>query len=565
MAWPHADGRCRANDRRRGLPRGRVGRPATSEHAESQYHPDVDAQAMSVSPIPERFDDPAQLAPGVLMNTAGSGNDFVGSQNGYGNFQVNGMSATSNGFIVDGLETNDPMTNLNSGLSTNLVLGLNSIDEVTVNTTSYGVDQGRYAASQVTYVTKSGTNTVHGNAYGLWNGARLNATNFFTKAAGGQKPDSNVVHDGGKLGGPIRRNKLFFFADVEHVRITVPIATTVTVPSPAFQQVRAPTTPARGCRPHFGRDVPGGARARAVLPAHVLPVPEYRRDAAVGLRLPADDQRRRRAAGGPAGRRRVCNSAERDAVEPGSRAGGHPTPRPKHQRAQPHLVPVSGRHRPPGRLHRSDQPALQCDLAAAALLRRIGLYARLHRSSRQPIQSGVLLVLSLFQPADLSTTLAAFPIVLQGVGPNVPFTPLGGLDNVWPQGRKVSRLEVNDNVTWTHGRHEWTFGESVRRLRFADYDFGADTTPVVTYTTLPQFIYGAASTATESFPTAPITTFNLMNIDGFAQDTVSVSGTVTWTIGLRAAWMTNPSSNTPVLSRLIIPRLIRYRTTSTSP
>jgi hypothetical protein len=44
---------------------------------------------------------------------------------------------------VDGLETNDPLTNLNSGLSTNLVLGLNSIEEVTVNTTSYAVDQGR--------------------------------------------------------------------------------------------------------------------------------------------------------------------------------------------------------------------------------------------------------------------------------------------------------------------------------------------------------------------------------------------------------------------------------------
>jgi len=56
------------------------------------------------------------------------------------------------------METNDPLTNLNSGLSTNLVLGLNSISEVTVNTLSYSVDQGRYGASQVNYVTKSGTN-----------------------------------------------------------------------------------------------------------------------------------------------------------------------------------------------------------------------------------------------------------------------------------------------------------------------------------------------------------------------------------------------------------------------
>src|SRR5438445_9615579 len=108
---------------------------------------------------------PLQFAPGALMNTAGSGNDFVGSTNGYGNVEFNGLPALSNGYIVDGLETNDPLTNLNSGLSTNLVLGLNSISEVTVNTLSYAVDQGRYGASQVNYVTKSGANRFHGNLY----------------------------------------------------------------------------------------------------------------------------------------------------------------------------------------------------------------------------------------------------------------------------------------------------------------------------------------------------------------------------------------------------------------
>jgi hypothetical protein len=89
---------------------------------------------------------PLQFAAGALINTAGSGNDFVGGTNGYGNVQFNGLPSLSNGYIVDGLETNDPLTNLNSGLSTNLVLGLNSIAEVTVNTVSYAVDQGRYGA-----------------------------------------------------------------------------------------------------------------------------------------------------------------------------------------------------------------------------------------------------------------------------------------------------------------------------------------------------------------------------------------------------------------------------------
>ena len=59
---------------------------------------------------------PVQFAPGALINTAGSGNDFVGGTNGYGNVEFNGLPALSNGYIVDGLETNDPLTNLNSGL-----------------------------------------------------------------------------------------------------------------------------------------------------------------------------------------------------------------------------------------------------------------------------------------------------------------------------------------------------------------------------------------------------------------------------------------------------------------
>jgi len=121
---------------------------------------------------------------------------------------------------------------------------------------------------------------------------------------------------------------------------------------------------------------------------------------------------------------------------------------------------------------------------------------------------------------------------------------------LWPQGRKAMRLHLNDDVTWTAGRHEWRVGESIRWLRFDDYDFGAGTTPLVTYTTLPQFIYGVASTATRAFPAAPVTTFHISNIDVFAQDAIKLSDDATWTIGLRTAWITNPSSPAASLSRL---------------
>ena len=185
---------------------------------------------------------PLQFAAGALINTAGSGNDFVGGTNGYGNVEFNGLPSLSNGYIVDGLETNDPLTNLNSGLSTNLVLGLNSIAEVTVNTLSYAVDQGRYGASQINYVTKSGTNQFHGNLYELWNGSRFNAANFFTNSTpGNHKPRSTINHFGGSFGGPILHDKLFFFVDSEWARIALPIVSTATVSGGGTKSASAST------------------------------------------------------------------------------------------------------------------------------------------------------------------------------------------------------------------------------------------------------------------------------------------------------------------------------------
>ena len=105
----------------------------------------------------------AQFAQGALMNTAGSSNDAKAA-GGYGNVEFNGLPATSNGYILDGYDSNDPWLGLNIGLSTNLVIGLDAVQEATVNTNSYAVDQGRYGASQVNYFTKSGTNQFHGDA-----------------------------------------------------------------------------------------------------------------------------------------------------------------------------------------------------------------------------------------------------------------------------------------------------------------------------------------------------------------------------------------------------------------
>ena len=156
---------------------------------------------------------------------------------------------------------------------------------------------------------------------------------------------------------------------------------------------------------------------------------------------------------------------------------------------------------------------------------------------------------SLFGPSDFQKTLSAFPIVLQGSGAN-PFTPIGGLDNTWVQGRRAARLFINDNLAWSHGAHELRFGTNTRIFRLNDYDFGEGTVPTVTYATLQQFIYGVANTASKTFPSNANEPFNFLNLDLYAQDTWKVTRKLTWTFGVRDTFNSNPLNPHDEVARL---------------
>ena len=492
---------------------------------------------------------PLQFAAGALVNTAGSGNDFVGGTNGYGNVEFNGLPALSNGYIVDGLETNDPLTNLNSGLSTNLVLGLNSISEVTVNTLSYAVDQGRYGASQVNYVTKSGANEFHGNLYELWNGSAFNAANYFTNATpGNHKPRSTVNHFGGSVGGRIIRDKLFFFFDSEWVRIALPIVTATTVPTPAFQSYVLQQLPLGGKDSVTGsvygpapQLVPFYQKMFSLYgntsgtPLNVLGCPF---DAGGGSPAVAND------GNGCANRQSISHSSD------------------DHEQVQTLRIDYNIDEK------NTTWYRLQSDTGLQAAYTD-PINPLFNAISPQPLYSfaaGYTHVFSqnlvnyfnpafswyasLFGPSDFQKTLSAFPIVLEGMEANAPFTTVGGLDNTWIQGRRASRLFVNDNLAWSRGAHELRFGINTRILRLNDYDFGEGAVPTVTYTTLPQYIYGVASTATETFPASANEPFNFLNLDLYAQDTWKVTRKLTWTFGVRNTFNSNPLNPHDLIARL---------------
>jgi hypothetical protein len=493
---------------------------------------------------------PLQFAAGALINTAGSSNDFVGGTNGFGNVQFNGLPSLSNGYIVDGLETNDPLTNLNSGLSTNLVLGLNTIAEVTVNTVSYAVDQGRYGASQVNYVTKSGTNQFHGNLYELWNGSKFNAADFFTNATGGNhKPRSTVNHFGGSLGGPLVHDQLFFFFDSEWVRIALPIVTATTVPTLAFQDYILKQLPRGGVDSTTGSAYEPAPQLvpfykklfslygnTAGTPLPVLGCPFNSDGLAVGGNPPNGN--------GCANRQSISHSSDdREQVQT-VRIDYNVDPKNTAWfRFQSDTGVQAAYTDPINPLFNAFSPQPLYSFASGYTHVFSGHLVNYFNPAFSWYES-------LFGPADFQKTLAAFPIALHGDGANAPFTTLGGLDNTWMQGRRATRFFINDNLAWIVGSHELRFGTNSRIFRLNDYDFGQGVVPLVNYTTLKQFVYGVASTASKTFPLANSQPYNFLNLDFYAQDTWKPMRTLTWTFGVRDTYNSNPRNPHNAVGRL---------------
>ncbi|HEY3971362.1 MAG TPA: carboxypeptidase regulatory-like domain-containing protein [Candidatus Sulfotelmatobacter sp.] len=168
----------------------------------------------------------ANTSPGVQINTSSGG--------GYGNFTAFGLPATSNLFTVNGNDENDPYLNLNNSGATNLLLGKNEVQEVSVVSNGYTGQYGRMAGAQVDYATKSGTNNWHGNAQYFFNSGGMNANDWFNVQSGTPLPQENNNQWAASIGGPIKKDKLFFFFDTEGLRYILGTAQQTVLPTAAF-------------------------------------------------------------------------------------------------------------------------------------------------------------------------------------------------------------------------------------------------------------------------------------------------------------------------------------------
>src|SRR5262249_11292515 len=168
-----------------------------------------------------------------------------------GQFSVNGQHADANYFTVDGVSANFGVTGfialaqtaggalpaLSASGGTNSLVSVDAMQEFRVQTSSFAPEFGRTPGGQISIVTRAGTNAFHGTLFEYFRNDKLDAKDWFVNFNGLPKPAERQNDFGGVLGGPVVKNKTFFFFSYEGLRLRQPSTQQSAVPDAASRQL----------------------------------------------------------------------------------------------------------------------------------------------------------------------------------------------------------------------------------------------------------------------------------------------------------------------------------------
>jgi hypothetical protein len=193
-----------------------TGKQMTSLPLNGRSYTDLLAIQPGVAPVSTLLPDSVIMA-GVTGGLSPSGDLNPG------NLSIDGQRESSNGFLVNGIDVQEHM---NGG--TSVVANLDSIEEFKVLTNNFDPEYGNYNGGIVTVVTKSGSDSFHGNAFEFLRNTDLDARGYFDPS----RPDFQQNQFGGTLGGPVRHQKVYFFGDYQGTKTNEGVETgKMTVPS----------------------------------------------------------------------------------------------------------------------------------------------------------------------------------------------------------------------------------------------------------------------------------------------------------------------------------------------
>jgi hypothetical protein len=186
------------------------------------------------------------LTPGVVFQKVDT-NPLAGGQ-----FSVNGQRSNANYFMVDGVSANVSITTGSGSFSgesssgalpgltalggTNSLTSIDGLQEFKIQTSTYAPEFGRMPGGQISLITRSGTNGFHGDVFDYLRNDVLDANDWFANRSGLAKAKERQNDFGGVVGGPIFKNKTFFFFSYEGLRLRQPVTATAAEPTVAVRQ-----------------------------------------------------------------------------------------------------------------------------------------------------------------------------------------------------------------------------------------------------------------------------------------------------------------------------------------
>src|SRR6187399_440024 len=188
---------------------------------------------MQVSNLPlaiRNWDDLLALVPGVQQDRyteQGGGTSFGRT----GGINVHGARALQNNFLLDGVDNNSISENVQELTTQVSRPSVDAIQEFKVVTSPYSAEYGRSPGAAVSVSTKSGTNTYHGTAYEYFRNDSMDSIDFFSKKANSPKPANKQNQPGFNFGGPLVRDRAFYFVDFEDTHITRGVTRLTRVPT----------------------------------------------------------------------------------------------------------------------------------------------------------------------------------------------------------------------------------------------------------------------------------------------------------------------------------------------
>jgi Carboxypeptidase regulatory-like domain len=495
------------------------------------------AQQIAVLPNPGNdLSAVALTAPGVVMNTTG------GSIFGGGNYEFFGLPSNSNVFTYDGANDNDPYFNINNSGATNLTLGLNDVQETSVVTNGYSGQFGGLAGANINYVSKSGTNSFHGNAEYWWNGRALNSNDYFLNQSNTPRQFVNANQYAVSFGGPIKKNKSFFFVDYEGIRLLIPSLFAVKLPTQQFENavIANLNTVSPASVPFYNQlfgiwnATPGAARAQNIITNGGCSNVTSLAGIAFGAANPCATQLQ----GG-------TSQATNDYLIVGRYDQNIGNNDKLFVRVQ-HESGIQATYTDPLNAAfdaHSTQPEWQSQLSET------------HTFGNNKVNNFIASLQwysALFTMANQAAEFRTLPetVLLD----DASLFPLNNQGTAFPQGRSVTQYGIVDDFSWNRGRHGLRFGVNFRRDDVSDHNF-TGVIPLAQEVSLNDFAFGGVApvppggapggnSLSQNFPLNTNVPIALYQLGWYASDEVKVTSNLKLTLSMRFDHLSNPVCQT---------------------